>query len=96
MGPLGFKPFDNTGFVLYLLHGGLGSNNDIPHALTGDTGIFRNLCQGQILIVIEIKELLLPWGQKLSIEIEEHRHAVGLIFHGSPPLCKAHKLYNED
>ena len=92
MRTLGFKTADNTGFVLDLLHGGLSPDDDVPDTLAGNAGVFGDLSKGEVFIIIEIEELLLPLGQELTIKIEEHRHAIGLIFHGNAPFCKALRL----
>mgnify|MGYP007111737260 CR=1 FL=1 len=67
-----FKALDDAGLVLDLLHGSFGPDDHVPDALTGDACVFRNLCQGKILVVIEIEELLLSVCEELSVKIEQH------------------------
>ena len=95
MRTLGLKPLDDAGLVLDLLHGGLRPNDNIPDTLSGDARVFRDLRQREVFIVIEIEEFLLPVGEEFSVKIEEHGHAVSLIFQGTSSFCKAENLYNE-
>ena len=56
----------------------------IEDALAGAAGVLRNLGQGEVVVVVEVKELLLPVSEELAVEIKEHGHAVGLIFQELP------------
>ena len=96
----GVEALDEAGLVLQLGEGGLGPDDDVPDALAGDVVVLRNLTQGQVLIVIEVVELLLAIGEHVAVKIEEHRHAIGLIFHSSGPpstqKCKGKQLYKRN
>ena len=94
MAPELLKAADQAGLVLNLLHGGFSPDDDVPDALTGDPLVFGNLRQGEILIIIEIEELFLTVSQEFAVEIKEHCHAIGLIFHAELPFCKVRTLYN--
>ena len=94
MGALGFEPLDDAGLILDLLHGGLRPDDHIPDALPGDARVFRDLRQGQVLIIVEVEKFLLPVGQEFPVKIEEHGHAVCLIFQEIAPSCKVINLYN--
>ena len=82
MSPDSLKPPDQAGLVLDFLHDSFRPDNHIPDALAGDARVFRDFRKRQVLIIIEIEEFLLPVCQEFSIKIEEHGHAVRLIFHG--------------
>ncbi|MPM50880.1 hypothetical protein SDC9_97626 [bioreactor metagenome] len=88
MGAHLLKPADEAGLVLYLLHDGLRPDNHVPNALTGDPRVFRDLRQGEVIIIIVVEEFLLPVSEKFPIKIVEHGHAVGLIFQSKLPLTE--------
>ena len=96
MPPELLKAANQAGLVFNLLHGGLRPDDHIPDALTGNAFVFGNLRQGEVLIVIEIKELLLTVSQEFAVEIKEHRHPISLIFHVELLSCKAVTLYNRN
>ena len=75
-------PLDEPRFVFDLGHVVLRAHDHIAHALTGDAVVLGDLGQRQVLVIVEIVEFLLAVGEKLSIKVEEHRHAKGLVFHG--------------
>ena len=75
---------DQSRLVLNLLHGPLGADDDVPDALAADTAVFSDLGEAEVLIVVEVKKFPLSLGQKLPVKIEQHSHAVGLVFHGAP------------
>ena len=87
---------DQAGLVLQLRHGVFCPDDHVPHALPGDAAVFRDLRQRQILVVVQVKQLPLPRGQDIAVKIEQHGHAVGLVFHGAPSFCKVIRLYNRD
>ena len=95
MSPHLLEAADQAGLVLHLLHDALCPDDHVPDALTGDAGVFRDLSQGQVLVVVEVEEFLLPLGEEFAVKIEEHGHAIRLIFHELPHFCKAVFLYNE-
>ena len=86
MSPDSLEPPDQAGLVLHFLHDALRPDDHVPDALTGNARVFRDFRKGQVLIIIEIEEFLLPVCQEFSIKIEEHGHAVSLIFHGEVSL----------
>ena len=90
------KAADDAGLVLQLVHGGLGADDHVPHALPGDAAVFGNLRQRQVLVVVEVKQLALPFGEDVTVKIEQHGHAVGLVFHGCSSFCKVIRLYNSE
>ena len=59
---------DQAGLVLHLLHDALRPDDHVPDALAGDAGVFRDLSQRQVLIVIEVKEFLLPLGEEFAVK----------------------------
>ena len=63
-----------------------GADDHISHALTGYAAVLGDLRQRQILIVVEIEQLALPLREDVAVKIEQHGHAVGLVFHGNLPL----------
>ena len=69
MGPQRLEAPDEARLVLHLLHDALRPDDHVPDALTGDACVFRDLRKGQVLIIIEVEELLLPLGEKLPIKI---------------------------
>ena len=80
---------DETGLILDLLHLVLCPDDDVPDALAGDARVLRDLGEGEVVVVVEVEELLLPVGEELAVEIEEHGHAVGLILQGLPSRLKS-------
>ena len=54
----------------------------------GDAVILRDLGQGQVLVIVQVEEFLLPRGQDLAVKIEQHRHAIGLVLHDGPSYVK--------
>ena len=80
------KALEQARLVLQLVHGGLGADDHISHALTGYAAVLGDLRQRQILIVVEIEQLALPLREDVAVKIEQHGHAVGLVFHGNLPL----------
>ena len=44
----------------------------------------------------DVEEFLLPFGEEFTVKIEEHGHAISLIFHGFAPFCKVITLYNSN
>ena len=63
-------------------------DDHVPDTLAGDAVILRDLSQGQVLIIVQVEKFLLPRGQDLAVKIEQHRHAIGLIFHVDPSSVK--------
>ena len=82
------KALHEAGFVLQVGHDGLGPDDHVPDALAGDAVILRDLGQGQILVIVQVEEFLLPRGQDLAVKIEQHRHAIGLVLHDGPSYVK--------
>ena len=76
------------GFVLQVGHDGLGPDDHVPDSLAGDAVILRDLGQRQILVIVQVKKFLLPRGEDLAVKIEQHRHAIGLVFHDGPSYVK--------
>ena len=90
------KALEQAGLVLQLVHGGLGADDHVPHTLPGDAAVLGDLRQRQILVVVEVKQLALPVGEDVTVKIEQHGHAVGLVFHGLSSFCKVIRLYNSE
>ena len=62
----------------------------------------KNICcfgETEIFVVIEVKKFPLSLSQEFPVKIEQHSHAVGLVFHGVPtdpplpPDAGAHRLH---
>lgn len=55
-----------AGLVLHFLHDALRPDDHVPDALTGNARVFRDFRKGQVLIIVEIEEFLLPVCQEFS------------------------------
>ena len=82
MGGALHKALDKAGLILDLGHVRLGADDDVAHALAGDAVVLGDLGERQVLVVVKLVKFLLPLGEEFAVEVKEHRHAKGLIFHG--------------
>ena len=76
------KALYQSRFLLDLGHGGFGTADDIPHALTGNAALLGDLGQGQIFIIMEVKILTLLFREQLAVKIKQHRTHHSAVFHG--------------
>ena len=76
------EALDEPRLVFDLGHVVLRAHDDVAHALAGDAVVLGDLGEGQVLVVVKLVKFLLPLGEEFAVEVKEHRHAKGLIFHG--------------
>ena len=83
----GVEALDEAGLVLQVGEDGLRPDDHVPDALAGDAVVLGDLGQGQVLIIVEVVELLLPGSENVPVKIIQKGHPVCLAFHVlRPPL----------
>ena len=78
-------PGDAAGHALERSEQRLAAGDGVVNALTGNALLLGDLCQREILIVIEVKIGLLLFGQQRAVGVEEQGHGKGFLFHDTAP-----------